>query len=401
MPTKPAPLLQPFLGVLPPADKAHLVATRSYLTYSDYELKDKLARNPFSYLHVIHPDGRSSTAPEWSRIRGAYEGFLERGWLERDEVANYYVLQQSGPLGTCTGVVGLVATAAAKAGQIKVHESTLSHRESLFARYLSEVGLNAEPALLAHEDKAELPPLLANIKAGRADLDFTTADGMRHTLWRTNADQRVALEAIYSSLDAAYMADGHHRLASSVRLAAEHPEREDAHAFLALLVPQGELIFRGYHRVLRLQKDTPFEAIEAIKTLPGVTWKASVGALHPQSDEVVLRGRLNGVLSLGPALTSSGRSVPEWLQEHLLSPLFGVDEPRTDPRLSYLGGDASEDDLRRLSEDEGTLAFVMPALDFAGLKAVADSGRFMPPKSTWIAPKLRSGLTLFDFGPAI
>jgi uncharacterized protein (DUF1015 family) len=97
MSTKPAPLLQPFKGVLPAPDKAHLVATRSYLTYSDYELKDKLSRNPYSYLHVIHPDGEPDATGGLSAIRSAFEGFLDRGWLRPDPLAHYYVLQQRGP----------------------------------------------------------------------------------------------------------------------------------------------------------------------------------------------------------------------------------------------------------------------------------------------------------------
>ena len=400
MSTKPAPLLQPFMGVLPAPDKAHLVATRSYLTYSDYELKDKLSRNPYSYLHVIHPDGEPDSTGGLNAIRRAYTGFLERGWLQPDSDAHYYVLQQRGPLGTCTGVVGLVATAAAKAGQIKVHESTLSHRESLFARYLSEVGLNAEPTLLAHEDSSDLNAVLAEIKAGRPDLDFTTADGVRHTLWRSTTAQCVQLEAVYCGLDAAYIADGHHRVASSLRLAEEQPERADAHAFMALLVPENELIFRGYHRAVRMGIDAPANALEQMMKMEGVSWKEKDNALHPGADEIALRGRYNGVLSIGPALQESGLTAPEWLQEKVLAPLFGIDEPRTDARLSYLPGDAPESELQGLAHDADSLAFVMPSLDFSGLKAVADAGRFMPPKSTWIAPKLRSGLTLFDFGPA-
>ena len=400
MSTKPAPLLQPFAGVLPAPDKAHLVATRSYLTYSDYELKDKLSRNPYSYLHVIHPDGEPDSTGGLNAIRRAYTAFLERGWLQPDSDAHYYVLQQRGPLGTCTGVVGLVATAAAQAGQIKVHESTLSHRENLFARYLSEVGLNAEPTLLAHEDSSDLNAVLAEVKAGRPDLDFTTADGVRHTLWRSTAAQRAQLEAVYGGLDAAYIADGHHRVASSMRLAEEQPGRTDAHAFMALLVPENELIFRGYHRVVRMEANAATNVLEHLTEMAGVSWKEGGDALHPGADEIALRGRFNGVVSIGPALRESGLTAPEWLQEKVLAPLLGIDEPRKDARLSYLPGDASEDDLRGIAIGSDTLAFVMPALDFSGLKAVADAGRFMPPKSTWIAPKLRSGLTLFDFGPS-
>jgi uncharacterized protein (DUF1015 family) len=297
-------------------------------------------------------------------------------------------------------VVGLVPTSAAQSGHIKVHESTLSHRESLFARYLSEVGLNAEPTLLAHEDSSALNAVLAEVKAGRPDLDFTTADGVRHTLWRSTVEQRKLLEDVYGGLDAAYIADGHHRVASSMRLAEEQPERSDAHAFMALLVPENELIFRGYHRMVSIGGNATAIALESLKEMAGVSWKEEGNALHPEADEIVLRGRFDGVLSIGPALQENGLTAPEWLQEKVLAPLFGIDDPRADARLSYLPGDASESELQGMANDVASLTFVMPALDFSGLKAVADAGRFMPPKSTWIAPKLRSGLTLFDFGPA-
>lgn len=400
MSTKPAPLLLPFAGVLPAPDKAHLVATRSYLTYSDYELKDKLARNPYSYLHVIHPEGELESGGGMGAIRAAYEGFLARGWLHCDTASHYYVLQQRGPLGSATGVVGLVPTAAAQAGHIKVHESTLSHRESLFARYLSEVGLNAEPTLLAHEDNATLNGLLAEVKSGRPDLDFTTADGVRHTLWRTQPDQGAALESAYSRIESAYIADGHHRVASSIRMAEHHPDRPDAGAFMALMVPENELIFRGFHRILRLHDLDIQSTVEQLMALPGIGWTPAAKGLYPGASEIVLHGAVSGTLSIGAALAQSGLTAPEWLQQQVLAPLFGIEEPRTDPRLSYLPGDVTDAEILQAAGADNTVAFVMPALDFAGLKAVADAGRFMPPKSTWIAPKLRSGLTLFDFGPA-
>jgi hypothetical protein len=146
--------------------------------------------------------------------------------------------------------------------------------------------------------------------------------------------------------------------------------------------------------------DAPADALEHLTKMAGVSWKEEDNALHPGANEIVLRGRYNGVLRIGPALHESRLTAPEWLQEKVLAPLFGIDEPRTDARLSYLPGDASERELQGMAHDADAITFVMPALGFSGLKAVADAGRFMPPKSTWIAPKLRSGLTLFDFGPS-
>ena len=401
MTMKPAPLLQPFAGVLPPPDKAHLVATRSYLTYSDYELQDKLSRNPFSYLHVIHPEG-DARGTGMRPIREAYETFLDRGWLALDEEPAYYVLRQTGPLGTSTGVVGLVSTAAAAAGHVKVHESTLSDRETLFASYLADVGLNAEPTLLAHEPVAQVADAVATVVGRAYDYDFTTADGVRHTLWRAHGADRDALAAAFDGVDSVYIADGHHRVASSIRMAETHPGHADAHAFMALVVPGDQLIFRGYHRMLKELTAYPNlgDRLKRMRSLEGVEWKPSADTLKPADGQIALRGADKGVLNIQTALEASGRTAAEWLQEEVLQSIFGIDEPRTDRRLSYLAGDLELDALEKATSGTDHLAFIMPPMTFEGLKIVADDGRHLPPKSTWIAPKLRSGLTLFDFGPA-
>ena len=203
------------------------MASRSYVTYSDYELKDKLARNPFSYLHVIHPSGEQVPhGADMQPIREAYEVFVNRGWLQRDEQAAYYALRQESPLGTVTGLVGLVPVQAVKDNRIKVHELTLSAREVLFANYLAKVGLNAEPALLGHTPSQDITTLTASATAGRPDMDFTTADGVRHTLWRVVGDAAQSLEASFAELNAVYIADGHHRVASSLRMAGVSHTRE-------------------------------------------------------------------------------------------------------------------------------------------------------------------------------
>ena len=402
MTTKHAPLLQPFAGVLPPPDKAHLVATRSYLTYSDYELQDKLSRNPFSYLHVIHPEGDARGHDGMRSIRAAYETFLTKEWLLADAEPAYYVLRQTGPLGTCTGIVGLVPTSAAMAGRIKVHESTLSDREALFASYLADVGLNAEPTLLAHAPDAAVDAAVAAVVHGPFDFDFTTADGVRHTLWRARGADREALAEVLGGMDALYIADGHHRVASSIRMAQAHPEHTASHAFMAIAVPGDQLIFRGYHRVLKALSALPdlAERLSRMRALEGVRWETADGILTPAAGQIALRGLEEGVMDIREAMEATGLTAAEWLQEAVLRPIFGVEEPRTDRRLDYIAGDLEITDLDKATAGADQLSFIMPPMTFEGLKAVADDGRHLPPKSTWIAPKLRSGLTLFDFGPA-
>lgn len=393
MTTKPA-LLKPFCGVFPPADKAHLVATRSYVTYSDYELKDKLARNPFSYLHVIHPSGEQTPhGADMQPIRKAFEAFVDRGWLQRDEQAAYYILRQESSLGTVTGLVGLVPVQAVRDDRIKVHESTLSDREVLFANYLAQVGLNAEPALLGHAPSQDITALTVSATAGRPDMDFTTADGVRHTLWRVVGEAARSLESSLAALDAVYIADGHHRVASSLRLAKAHPDHEEAQHFMALLVPGDQLVFRGYHRIVNLHRHAldPDRIKSAFEAMEDVQW---IEGDATEAHGIQLRGALSGTLVVDA--DSSVVTLPEWLQDRVLGPVLGIGEPRTDKRLRCV----TDDQLAAWTAKEGDLAFVLPPLDFEGLQSVADAGRHMPPKSTWIAPKLRSGLALFDFGPA-
>ena len=399
MPTKPPLLLMPFAGVLPSRDKAHLVATRSYMSYSDYELKDKLSRNPYSYLHVIHPQGDLESSQDLGAVRQAYSTVVERGWLERDEQDHYYILRQSGPMGSCTGVIGLVPTSVAKSGRIKVHEATLANREALFARYLSEVGLNAEPTLLAYPPNGAVETVISKVTVLHADLDFTTADGIRHTLWRPSQGDMAQLKAAFETVEHAYIADGHHRVASSIKMAESHPNRGAAHAFMALLVSGDSLMFRGFHRTVEVKDRQLCEKVLArLPQLNGAVWSDGFQELQPSEDCIRLRGAISGTLHINEALAAQGITAAEWLQSEVLQPLFDISEPRTDRRLNYIPGDLAHDELEAATRDQDRLAFIMPPMTFEGLQAVADAGRHLPPKSTWIAPKLRSGMTLFDFG---
>ena len=142
------------------------------------------------------------------------------------------------------------------------------------------------------------------------------------------------------------------------------------------------------------------DRLTRMRTLKGVNWHSSTDMLMPAGGRIVLRGADEGVLDIQAALDASGRTAAEWLQQEVLQPIFDIDEPRSDSRIGYLAGDLEADAVSLATSGTDRLAFIMPPMTFTGLKAVADDGRHLPPKSTWIAPKLRSGLTLFDFGPA-
>ena len=179
---------------------------------------------------------------------------------------------------------------------------------------------------------------------------------------------------------------------SSLRLAEAHQTHEEAQHFMALLVPGDQLVFRGYHRIVNVHRHAldPDRVKSAFEAMGGVQWIAGDAT---EAHGIQLRGALSGTLVVDT--DSSGVTLPEWLQDNVLGPIFGIDEPRTDTRLRCV----TDDQLATWTAKEGDLAFILPPLDFE-VKLVADAGRHMPPKSTWIAPKLRSGLALFDFGPA-
>ena len=396
-----------FAALRPASDKPHLVTTRSYLSYSDYELRDKLEHNPYSYLHVIHPAGMEGD--DWSRpaerfaaVRSALDEFVERGWLERDQRASLYVYRQRSDGHDCTGIVGIADVEAAERGDIKVHELTLRAREEMFAGYLESVGVNAEPALLAYRDDAATQSAIKSVVSGRPVADFTTTDRVRHTLWIADSDcQKKLLQAIggWGSL---YVADGHHRLASSRLLAERKPEATSSHGFMAYCVPHTDLLMRGFHRVVCSDQLPSVEATLDALTPLGVTWEdqakaATSGSVargsrqvdwHCGTDQRVMRLTIPGDLP-----------IPAWLDENFLAPLLGITEPRDDKRLGYIGGDASTAEIAAEAAMPHRWVFELEAMDFDELAAVADRGGVLPPKSTWIAPKLRSGLIIFDLDP--
>jgi uncharacterized protein (DUF1015 family) len=188
--------LRPFRAWRPTPDKAHLVGSRSYISYSKEELADRLAGNPYTFLHVIHPEEVShhqgTRAERFHRIRSAFKGFCDDGYMERDPLPCIYVYEQQMRGGISRGIIAGVSIAAYTDGRIKVHEQTLTARENLFAEYLDHTGINAEPVLLSTPDGVDWEPLLEPIVATRPDQDFSTTDRVRHRLWAVHDSLRYA-----------------------------------------------------------------------------------------------------------------------------------------------------------------------------------------------------------------
>lgn len=398
--------VRPFRAWRPAPHTAHLVGSRSFMNYSSEELRAKLAGNPYSFLHIVHADHDRdglSRAEHFDGVRRKFMEFAQRGILQREEQPAFYIYEQQCAAFTSRGVIGAVDVADYFQGRIKVHEQTLTAREELFKEYLDHTGINAEPVLLAVPGAQGLEAAMDTIAARPVLYDFSTTDQVRHRFWKVDArEERAALEELFSAMPALYIADGHHRCASSARLAASSEARPGSPkaAFLAFMVPEAQLHIYNYDRAVSgLNGLSPTQCLEAF---------AKVGQLVPLPDGPVQPGpatvqvfmderwyalQLPASAGKGPvsALTAS------LLSELILDPILGITDPRADPRLRFFPGTHGIAALEAaVRSGKADVAFHLPAVSFGELKAVADSGACMPPKTTWIEPKLRSGLTIYS-----
>lgn len=389
-----------------------MVASRSYLSYGKAELQDKLDRNPYSYLHVINPAGTGKSPAKrgsegfYQLVRQRFESFLADGWLEAREAPAFAIYRQTTETHVCTGVVGVLGIQSVEGGRLKLHEQTLEKREKLFAKYLDTVGCHAEPILCMYPDTDEpgrnVSAWMAEWTAQhRPEMDFSTTDRIRHTVWTVQADQAAAFPGLLNALEALYLADGHHRIASSRRLAEKYPNEPEKQGVLAYAVPASELIIRPYHRELVHEDWDGAKWETAFDTLTDcLQWKridgasgapTAVGVVHVHTAEASWR------LQWTDDLLNRGEVDAELLQTHVFERLFGVVDARNDLRLKYVPGTSTSAELKvRIGKHPDRALFELHAVTPEQLMATADANGFLPPKSTWIEPKLRSGLFIHE-----
>ena len=398
----------PFRLITPAADKSHLVASRSYVSYGKAELRDKLERNPYSYLHVIHPSGTGTPSAKrgtegfYQLVREQYDLFKERGWLQSWEEPRVAIYRQSTETHSCTGIVGTLSAAGIASGKLKLHEQTLKKRERIFTKYLRVVGCHAEPILCSFPDQNKQGQALSHFISGKtieqASMDFSTTDRIRHTIWILDSKSSRLAAQLLNDIDALYLADGHHRVASSLALAEEHPLDDAKQRVLSFAIPESQLVIKGYHREMSDIHWDREQWEQALATLPEGTSVETLAedGLAPSS---------TGIIHLHTKVGHWRISLPknhtevdaDFLQTQMLRPFFQVTDPRNDIRLRYIPGTGSRDGLlKRIDDQEDRCIFELHPVTSEQIKTTADRGGFLPPKSTWIEPKLRSGLFIYE-----
>lgn len=403
----------PFPGLRPRRDVAHLVASPPYDVLSSEEAREMARGNELSFLHVNKPeiDLPPETDPYddavYAKGRENLQRLIKEGVLRRDAGPCYYLYAQTWG---DHRQVGLVAGASVQEyidDKIKKHELTREEKERDRIRHIETLGAQAGPVFLTYRARPEIDKELATIQETEPEYDFTGEDGIRHTFWVIASRlRREMISNLFRKVPLLYVADGHHRSASATLIAqkrrVENPDftgREPWNYFLSVIFPHDQLKILPYNRVVSELNGLSLEQfLEKVERSFYVA-KAD-GALAPNRPKVFgmyLAGkwyRLEPKDGYDPDDPVGSLDVAI-LQNNLLGPILGIEDPRKDKRIDFVGGIRGLGELeRRVDSGEMKVAFSLHPTTVEQLLAIADAGKIMPPKSTWFEPKLRSGLVV-------
>lgn len=403
--------IKPFRAIRPVRDKVHLVATRPYYSYKPNVLKAKLEDNPYTLLHIINPEfnrlkrTEANSNERFELVKAGYELFKEKGILIQDQEAHLYVYRQTCPDRSYTGIIGGADVEEYLSDHIKKHEATLTEREGVFTRYLDIVGLNAEPVLMSYEGTAAIDAIVDSVTQHRPEYEFTTTDLITHELWILSVAESTELSKEFKKIEAVYIADGHHRSASSVALYEKY-KAEGAFGkgqfFLAYFVREDALKILEFQRLVKHLNGLSSEAFIArladLGTLTSLTTPRKPLTAHEIT--VYLN---NTCYSLVLDSTRIDENHPthsldaELLTQWILDPILGISDLKTSEDIAFVPGNTPfVKVLNQVNDGTFKVAFFLFPIPMSAVKKVADHGMYMPPKSTWVEPKLRSGLTIMD-----
>ena len=406
----------PFKAVRPSRDKVGLVATRPYQEYSVEEVRFQLEHNPFSFLHIINPGYKFqkeiSGSERFQLVKNRYLEFREEGVFIQDEKPAYYIYKTISRNQVYCGIIAATSVEDYEKDVIRKHEDTISHREQLFKDYLNTVGFNTEPVLLTYPDSEVINQITSKVMQERPEYEFSSLNRDVHYLWVVDEEEKTrTIQKEFERLEAVYIADGHHRSASSWLLAKESRERNPNHTgeepynyFLSYMIAQSHLKLYEFNRLVRdlnglgkkeflMQLDEWFR-IENRGTEFYKPSKKHHFSMYLDGNYYSLYLRKTNY----EFTDSLSELDPYILFIKVLKPLLGIEDLKNDRRISYLPGRNDTFEVKKLV-DEGVFAvgFGMLPVTFEEIKQIADAGLTMPPKSTCIEPKLRSGLTVYEF----
>lgn len=408
-------VIKPFKAIRPAKDKVGFVASRSYQEYSRRELNAVLDFNPFSFLHIINPGYKYSKnvsgQERFKLVHNRYLEFLEDNIFLKDAKDSLYLYQMQKGSTTFTGLFCGTTVQEYRDDRIKKHENTLQRREELFANYLETVKFNAEPVLMTYADNKTIASILKKEMQSEPECLFTTRDKITHRLWAISETKTLnTLQKAFQEIDSLYIADGQHRSASSNLLAEnaekknpKHTGKEPYNYFMSYLLPESEIRIYEFNRMVKdlngLDKEEFLIRLDEyyrIENQGDIGYKPSKKHhfsmyLDGEFYSLYLRKK---VYQFTDALSELDTQI---LFKTILEPILGIHDLRKDKRIQY--GYGKHNVIKMKGEiDKGKFAvgFSLVPITISEVKAIADAGLVMPPKSTYIEPKLRSGLAIYE-----
>ena len=405
-------LIRPFAALRPQPDKASAIASLPYDVMDSEEAREMAAGNPLSFLHVVRseidlpPEADCHSAAVYEKARDNLRALVDSGALLREAEPAIYLYRQTMGTHEQTAVVACCSIDDYAEGRILRHEKTRRDKEDDRTSHILTTRAHTGQIFLCYRDEAAIDALVEAECKAEPLYDFLSSDGIRHTVWK--AANPEALQKAFEAVPKAYIADGHHRAAASYRAGMEArragaaPGSESDYT-MACLFPASQLSILPYNRCVRdlnglttrefLRKANELGFVISAVPFPETTMDHSCTARLPEGWY-----RLIWKVTPVQAVDAVARLDAQRLQEDLLAPALGILDPRTDPRIYFVGGIRGTGELERdIASGKAAIAFAMRPSTIEQMMAVADAGATMPPKSTWFEPKLRSGLLIHTF----
>ena len=401
----------PFKAIRPSKEEAAIIAALPYDVYNRKEAYEKVKEQPKSFLAIDRPETQFPEDVDmysdevYAKAAEMLNSWVEEGRFIQDNDAFYYLYELTMDGRSQTGIVACASIDDYANSVIKKHENTRAEKEQDRIRHVDTCSAQTGPIFLAYKADSGISGVVSKTKTRRPIYDFTAEDGIKHRCWIIDDMMSKAIIATaFEKMESIYIADGHHRAASAVKVGMKRREenpgytgKEDFNYFLSVLFPDDELKIFDYNRVVKdLNGLAPEELLEELDTIVDIV-ETSDTPIRPES-----KGQwsmlLDGTWYLCQVKAEHLSDDPvegldvSLLQNLILEPLLDIQDPKTSERIDFVGGIRGLEELERRCNTDCKIAFAMYPTSISELFDVADAGLLMPPKSTWFEPKLRSGL---------
>ncbi len=405
-------IFKPFKAFRPKPELASEVAAKPYDVLNSEEARQEVIGHPLSFLHIGKPEVDLPVNTDlyskevYLKAKENLNKLIKEQVLVEDETPSYYLYAQTMDGRTQYGFVGVASVDDYWNDVIKKHEKTRKDKEEDRANHVRYTNSHSGPIFLTFHDNKDLQAIIDNISATKPNTDITSLDGIRHQVWVINQDNLIQnIQQIFAATKNLYVADGHHRSAAAAIVGKErhianpnHKGDEEYNFFLAVAFPASHLKIFDYNRLVKdLNNLTPEQFINNTKNNFNVSKLNTQSKPSQKGQFTMFLNHQWYLLEAKPTITDIVDPVEKLdvsiLQKYILSEILGVNDPRTDKRIDFVGGIRGLNELeKRVNSGEMTVAFALFPTSIDELISIADAGAIMPPKSTWFEPKLRDGL---------